>query len=220
MLGQPIAIFVNQVAPLLDRHALDLLRPTLRSIGQAAVRAGLRADTLTWCAFALGMSACVAIALGHFVWALVLMLLGRLADGLDGTVARLTQPTDRGAYLDIVLDFIFYAGVPLAFAVQSPADHALPAATLLAAFLGTGASFLAFASVAAKRGMTSMTYPDKGLYFLGGLTEGTETIVCFVLMCLLPAYFGVLAYVFAAMCAVTTVTRIAAGASLLKEDVR
>lgn len=199
---------------------LDLIRPTLLSVARVAVRAGLRADMITWSAFALGMAACVAIALGHFVWAIVLMLGSRVLDALDGTVARLTQATDRGAYLDIVLDFLFYACVPLAFAVHAPATNGLPAATLLAAFLGTGASFLAFATLAAKRGMASTTYPEKGLYFLGGLTEGTETIVCFVLMCLAPTYFPALAYGFAALCAITIVTRIVGGSSLLGRESR
>ncbi len=52
----------------------------------------------------------------------------RLADGLDGELARVTAPTDRGAFLDITLDFLFYASVPLAFAWADPAANALAAA--------------------------------------------------------------------------------------------
>ena len=55
-------------------------------------------------------------------------------------MARLTAPTDRGAFLDITLDFLFYASIPLAFAVADPAANALPAAVLLAAFIGTGSA--------------------------------------------------------------------------------
>ena len=136
-------------------------------------------------------------------------------DGLDGAVARLTQPTDRGAFLDIALDFLFYASIPLAFAVADPAANGLPAAVLLAAFVGTGSSFLAFAVLAERRGLHSTAYPAKGLYYLGGLTEATETLVCFALMCLFPQHFALWAYGFAALCALTTVTRLMAGWKVL-----
>ena len=158
--------------------------------------------------FAIGIGAAVAIALGHFMAGLALLLASRVFDGLDGAVARATQPTDRGGFLDITLDFLFYAAIPLAFALHDPAANALPAALLLASFIGTGSSFLAFATVAARRGMTSVALPDKSFYFLGGLTEATETIAAFCLMCLWPAWFPVIACVFAALCGVTTVLRL------------
>jgi phosphatidylglycerophosphate synthase len=147
---------------------------------------------------------------------LPLLLASRLLDGLDGAVARATRPTDRGAFLDITLDFVFYASIPLAFAVADPSAHALPAAVLLAAFMGTGASFLAFAVMAERRGLSSAAYPSKGLFYLGGLTEGTETLLCFVLMCLWPTLFPVLALGFAALCVVTLLTRLWAGWVLLR----
>ena len=56
-----------------------------------------------------------------------------------------------------------------------------------------------------------MEYPDKGFYYLGGLTEGTETILLFVVMCLFPAWFPVLAYGFAALCLLTIISRIVIG---------
>ena len=134
--------------------------------------------------------------------------ISRLCDALDGAVARQTRVTDAGGFLDIALDFLFYASIPLAFAWSDPARNALPAAVLLAAFVGTGSSFLAFAVIAAKRGLTSLDYPDKSFYFLGGLTEATETLACFAAMCFWPEFFIELAYGFAALCAVTTAMRL------------
>jgi len=101
--------------------------------------------------------------------------------------------------------------VPLAFALADPAANALAAAVLLAAFVGTASSFLAFAALAARRGLKSAAYPAKGLYYLGGLTEATETLTCFALMCLWPRHFAVFAYGFAGLCALTIVTRLWAG---------
>ena len=201
---------------MLDRAALAVLKPLLDASAAVLVRRGIGADGVTFVGFALGIAAASAIAFGLPLWGLGLMLAGRLADGLDGAVARLTHPTDRGAFLDITLDFLFYASIPLAFALADPAANALPAAVLLAAFIGTGSSFLAFAVLAAKRGLASTALPQKGFFYLGGLTEATETLACFALMCLWPAHFAWWAYGFALLCAITIVTRVVGGARALE----
>jgi phosphatidylglycerophosphate synthase len=161
--------------------------------------------------FSIGIFAAVLIANGAYLAGALAILASRLCDGLDGAVARQTAATDAGGFLDITLDFVFYASIPLAFAVANPATNALPAAMLLAAFIGTGTSFLAFAVIAAKRGLPSLDYPDKSFYFLGGLTEATETLAFFIAMCIWPQHFALLAYAFAALCVITIVTRIVWG---------
>jgi phosphatidylglycerophosphate synthase len=196
---------------MLDRAAIALLKPVLERMGRVLVRAGIGADSVTLFGFALGLAAAACIALDWPLAGLALLLASRLMDGLDGAVARLTRPTDRGAYLDITLDFLFYASIPLAFAVADPQANALPAAVLLAAFVGTGSSFLAFAVLAERRGLKSEDYPQKGIYYLGGLTEASETLACFVLMCLWPQHFAGWAYAFSLLCAVTISSRIVGG---------
>lgn len=196
---------------MLDKAIQQGLKPVLHRMARGLVHAGMGADALSFTGFALGMAAALSIAFQHFLAGLVLLLLSRLMDGLDGAVARLTTPTDRGGFLDITLDFVFYAAIPLAFAVANPAQNALPAAVLLASFMGTASSFLAFAIVAAKRNLGSTEFPDKSFYFLGGLTEATETIAAFVAMCLWPQWFAPIAYGFAALCTITTALRIGWG---------
>ncbi|CAN1540769.1 PgsA Phosphatidylglycerophosphate synthase [Burkholderiaceae bacterium] len=193
---------------MFDRRAQALLRPALNAAARGLVHAGISPDALTWLGFAIGIAAALAIAWQAFVMGLILLLVSRLLDGLDGSVARLTQPTDAGGFLDIALDFLFYAAIPLGFAVADPTNNALPAAVLLASFIGTGSSFLAFAALAEKRGLTDTALPGKSFYFLGGLTEATETIAVFAAMCIWPEYFSVLAYGFAALCAITTAMRV------------
>ena len=200
---------------MLDRAATAALKPLLEAGAAALVRRGVGADAITLAGFAIGMAAAAAIAFGYFGWGLALLLASRLADGLDGAVAQLTQTTDRGAFLDIALDFLFYASIPLAFAIAAPAANALPAAVLLAAFIGTGSSFLAFAVLAERRGLASAAYPQKGFFYLGGLTEATETLICFALMCLWPEHFAWWAYGFALLCGFTTAGRIVGGAKAL-----
>ncbi len=202
---------------MLDRRVLDLSRGLLRTLGQSLLDRGIKADQVTWVGFLIGLGAVPLIALHHYGWAMLFIVLNRLADGLDGTIARLTQPTDRGAFLDIALDFLFYSSIPLAFAFADPEANALAAAVLIYAFVGTGSTFLAFAIIAAKRKLSSEAYPTKGFYYLGGLTEATETIAVFLAMCLVPGWFSPLAYGFAALCGVTTITRITAGTKLFRE---
>ena len=196
---------------MLDRQMLALTKPMVDAIAKAIAARGISANQISLAGFAFGVVAAVLIVLGEIHCAIAPLLINRLFDGLDGAVARYGIPSDRGAFLDITLDFLFYAGVPLAFAFCNPQRNALSAAVLLASFIGTGVSFLAYAILAEKRGEKSTAYPSKSFYYLGGLTEGFETVACFVAMCLWPQHFAIFAYVYAAMCCVTTLTRLVAG---------
>lgn len=196
---------------MIDALILPLQRHLMIRPARWLVERGVQADHITYAGFAIGVLGVSALANRHYTLALALVLLNRVFDGLDGAVARLTRPTDRGAFLDIVLDFVFYALVPLGFAVVDPPVNALPAAFLLAAFVGTGSSFLAFAAIAAKRTMEPPTCSTKGIYYLGGLTEGFETIAFLIAILLFPVAFPILAYAFAAACGITTVTRLYQG---------
>ena len=202
---------------MIDAALLPLLRRVYHRPAQALLARGMTADRITLAGFGIGALALPALALGAYGLAAVLIVLNRVADGLDGAAARIAGPTDRGAFLDIALDFLFYALVPLGFALADPAANALAAAALIAAFVGTGSSFLAFAAIAARRGMTAPRYPSKGIYYLGGLTEGAETIAVFLLMCLFPGAFAALAWAFAAACLLTTLLRWRMGWVLLSE---
>lgn len=191
---------------MIDRPLANLIKPCVNAIARRLSQYCLRANTLTIFGFLLGLTSAAVIASGNFLSGLTLLLISRAFDALDGAVARLAKPTDLGGFLDITLDFIFYASIPLAFAIDNPTVNALAAASLLFAFMGTSSSFLAYASLAAKRG--DMPSPSKAIRYLGGLTETFETLLCFTLMCFMPQHFAALAYGFSAMCFVTTLTRI------------
>jgi phosphatidylglycerophosphate synthase len=192
---------------MLDRHLRPLIDPPLARLA-AAMAPRISADAVTVGGFAIGCLAILAVMLGQFALGAVLLLLNRLADGLDGAVARRNGVTDLGGYLDIVLDFIVYSGIVFAMAVADPAANALAAAFLIFSFMGTGASFLAFAVMAAKHGLSSPEQGTKSLYYLGGLAEGTETIVFLVAILVWPGAFAVLAWLFGLVCWLTTAGRI------------
>jgi phosphatidylglycerophosphate synthase len=193
---------------MLDAAMRRIIDPPLDRVGRRLAAAGASANAVTVAGFAVGLSAIPLLAAEWYGLALVAILANRLADGLDGAVARHTRLTDFGGYLDIVCDFIVYAGVAFGFALARP-ENAVPAAFLILSFVGTGTSFLAFAILAAKRGLASEARGRKSLYYLGGLTEGTETIAAFAAFCLFPGVFPPLAYVFGALCWLTTAARMA-----------
>lgn len=205
---------------MLDRIALKLVKPVAEAAAGRLAALRVTADQVTLAGFAIGLLAAGMIASGHAMAAILPLILNRALDGIDGALARISGASERGAFLDISLDFVFYAAVPLGFAIAGPDQNALAAAALLAAFTVTGTSFLAFAVMAEKRGLKSTAYPSKAFYYLGGLTEGTETILCFLAMCLWQSSFPVIAYVYAALCAVTALTRLVAGWRMFGEDVR
>jgi phosphatidylglycerophosphate synthase len=195
---------------MLDARVRRLIDPPLEQAAASLVPGRVSANTITLAGFVVGVAAIAAIAFGQFLLGLVLLLANRLADGLDGAVARRNGVTDLGGYLDIVLDFIIYAGIVFAFALADPERNALAAAFLIFSFIGTASSFLAYAVMAAKRRIETALRGRKSLYYLGGITEGTETILFLVLCCLAPAWFPWLAVAFGLLCWLTTIGRIAA----------
>lgn len=185
------------------RPAVD---PILNRIGGSLARAGITANHVTLAGAVAGLAAGVVISLGHYLPGLGLILASRLLDGLDGAVARATQATDFGGYLDIVCDYVFYLAVPLGFAFAN-AQHLPYALILTASFTLTAVSFLAFAAIAGKRGLTTESHGPKSFFYNTGLAEGFETIVAFVLMCILPGQFPLIASVFSGLCVITVVQR-------------
>lgn len=201
---------------MLDARARRFIDPPLDRLGAALAARGVSANALTLVGLALGLLSASVIALGAPGWALLPLLASRLLDGLDGSVARATRPTDFGGYLDIWCDFVFYGAVPFAFALLDPAN-ALPAAFLLLAFYVNGSSFLGLAIPAARRGIDTAARGRKSFLYSAGLMEGTETIAFFVLLCLLPAQFPWIASLFGALCLYTAIARVLHATHLLKE---
>lgn len=191
---------------MFDARLRPLIDPTLDRMGAAIARRGVTANQVTVAGALCGALAGVAIGLGYPLPGLGLILLSRLLDGLDGAIARASRPTDFGGYLDIVCDYVFYLAVPLGFGFAAPEN--LPyALALVAAFTLTAVSFLAYAALAEKRGVETEAHGRKSFFYSTGLAEGAETIAAFVLMCLAPGWFPVIAVVFAGLCVLTVIQR-------------
>ena len=194
---------------MLDGLMRGVIDAPLNEGGRWLAARGATANAVTLVGLVLGMAAAGLIAVGWsgVVVALVLMA-SRLADGLDGAVARARGKTDFGGYLDIVADFAFYGAIPLAFVLRDPGANGVAGAVLLFSFYVNAATFLGFAILAEKQGLQSRSRGEKSLYFTAGLMEGTETILCFLILVLWPGLFVPLAWIFAALCLVTALARV------------
>lgn len=201
---------------MLDARLRPLIDPPLNRAGAVLAGLGVTANGLTFTGLALGLAGAAAIAFGQIGWGLALILANRLLDGLDGAVARVRGPSDLGGYFDIVADFAFYVSVPVGFGVLGAANQ-LPALVLVASFVLTGVSFLAFAVIAGKRGATTEAHGKKSFFYSTGLAEGSETIAVFIAMCLWPAWFPALAYAYAALCVLTVFQRSAMALSTFRD---
>ncbi len=191
---------------MLDAKLRPLIDPSLNAVGRILAGAGVTANGLTFTGLALGLAGAAAIAFGHIGAGLALILANRVCDGLDGAVARVRGPSDLGGYFDIVADFAFYVAIPLGFGILAAANT-LPALVLVASFVLTGVSFLAFAVIAGNRGEETSAHGTKSFFYSTGLAEGAETIAVFIAMCLFPAWFAALAYGYAALCVLTVFQR-------------
>jgi len=194
---------------MLDAKLRPYIDPPLNAMGRRLASAGITANQITVAGMVIGIAGAIAIFYQTYIVALILILAGRILDGLDGAVARASQNSDFGGYLDILCDFVFYVSVPLAFGFSIPAY--LPfAMALIAAFTLTGISFLAYAIMAEKRGEVTQAHGKKSFFYNSGMAEGTETIICFVLMCIFPLYFNLIAVIYTVMCVITVIQRTAA----------
>ena len=194
---------------MLDGLMRGVINAPLDEGGRWLAARGASANGVTLAGLSLGLAAAALVGFGWSGFGVALILLAsRLADGLDGAVARARGKTDFGGYLDIVCDFAFYGAIPLAFVLRDPAANGVVGAFLLFSFYVNAATFLGYAIMAEKRGLQTRRRGEKSLYFTAGLMEGTETILCFLVLVLWPALFVPLAWIFGGLCLVTAAARL------------
>ena len=170
--------------------------------------------TVTVTAFLVGMAAAVFAARATYGLALGCWIVNRLLDGFDGTLARWQHAqSDLGGYVDLLLDFVVYAAIPVGLVLGVPGATretvALAALALIATFYINAASWMYLAALLEKRGagarargeLTSVAMPE-------GLVGGTETVVFYTLFFLWPAHLVTLFLVMAGLVVVTIVLRL------------
>ncbi len=200
---------------MLDVRLRAATAPLLDGIAVRLAVAGVRPGPVTAAGWLLGVGACVAAATGLWPAAMVLWLGNRVLDGLDGAVARVHGPTERGGFLDIVADFSIYTGFVLGVAIAVPSAR-LACVALISAYYVSGTALLALSSLQERR--RHHNGDERSLRLAGGLAEGAETIAVYVLFTLLPSHADVIAWVFAVAVAVTAGQRVVFGLRVLGDD--
>lgn len=187
-------------------------------------------DRLSLAGLVLALTSALLAALALWPWALVCWLVSRVLDGLDGPLARRRGGgTEAGGFLDITADFAAYGAgvVGVALGATGALTGGRPdtwewtafLAVLLAYYLN-GAAFLAFSSAAERverAGGRARLEDGRTFSFIGGLAEGTETIVVHSLWLLLPAHAPAVAWVWAGVVGVSAVQRVVLGRRLLAQ---
>lgn len=206
---------------MLDATARAALSGTFDRLAVALDRTWITPDRLTVAGLVLGLAGAVAAA-GQLWWlALALWLVSRLADGVDGPLARRRKragemSSEAGGFLDITADFTVYGafvvGVGLGWG-----GSLVPFLAVLLAYYINGAAFLAFSSIAERTGR--QIDDGRSLSFLGGLAEGTETILVHSLWCVIPFAAGHLAWAWAAVVGVSATHRVMVGYRTLRGPV-
>lgn len=199
---------------MLDTAARRLTSPLLDRSAVRIAAIGISPTTITATGWVAGVGACVAVTRGAWDLALVLWLLNRVLDGLDGAVARQVGPTDLGGFLDIVADFSIYSGFILAIAVEVP-EARLACVALLVAYYLSGTALLALSSILERRKLDQHR-DARSLRFVGGLAEGTETVIVYALITVVPQHAETIIWGFAAAVLVTAFQRIGEGVVTLR----
>jgi len=188
-----------------DRRARELCRPVLDTAGEQLAHLGVRANPLTGLGWTIGVVACVAVGFRWWLLALVAWLVNRLIDGLDGALARRVGATDFGGYLDLVADFSVYAGFVVALAIAEPSTRIVSVVLLFAYYL-SGTALLAASAMLERRGIERGD--ERSVRFLGGLAEGLETMLAYVIIVVVPSIAVWVEWIFAVMVLITAAQRV------------
>ena len=200
---------------MIDAHLHKILKPILEISAKKLLKFNISPNSITFIGFFCGICCFYYIINAMFLNAFVFLCLNRICDGLDGALARLIGETDIGAFYDIVLDFLFYTLFPLSF-IFLDIKNSYSICFLLFSFVATQTTFLASAWIIEKNNLSISDGQKKSFFYVGGITEGFETIVCFMMMLFLNEFVNYIAYIFGILCWITFITRVLFIRKLLK----
>lgn len=192
---------------MIDDRLNNYLRPYLSYLAKKIIKLGISANTVTIIGFIFGLCCFYSVVNFYFFSACLFLFLNRFCDGLDGAISRLIGPSDMGAFYDITFDFIFYSLFPIAF-IFLDIKNAYAICFLLLSFVSTQTTFLASAWIFEKNKTLISTKQRKSFFYIGGITEGFETIIFFILMLIFYQSVELIAYIFGSLCWITSITRI------------
>ncbi len=192
---------------MLDKKFNKFFKPILIKIAKILIKFKFSPNQITLFGLILGVLSFIFLSFGMIFTALVFFIFNRITDGIDGTVARLTKPTDLGGFYDIISDFFIYALLPFGF-ILFDEKNTLSMSLLLTSFMCTCSTFLTTAWIYEKKKIQIEDFSKKSFYYSEGLIEGTETIIFFILMFIFYKIASIIAYLLALLCFSTAIIRI------------
>jgi phosphatidylglycerophosphate synthase len=169
---------------------------------------GIGANWVTLAGAVVAFVALILIGRGLYLFGLTAILFNRLLDGLDGAVARQSQPTDLGAYIDAVFDTLFFASIPFAFALADP-ERAVAASFLIFGSMAAGASAWIFMAFTQKEGAAGIP--------IASVIESLVMVLGFAIACFLPERFSIVAYALGFAAFIVAGVRIAAAVNTFEK---
>ncbi len=200
---------------MIDARLNKILKPFLDVFAKKLLKFNINPNSITFIGFFWGICCFYFIINEMFFYSFIFLILNRVCDGLDGALARLIGETDIGAFYDIVMDFLFYSLFPLSF-IFLDLENSYSICFLLLSFVATQTTFLASAWIIEKNKISIADGQKKSFFYVGGITEGFETIVCFTMMLLFNEFVNYIAYIFGVLCWITFITRVLFIRKLLK----
>ena len=200
---------------MLDKKINLFFKPILTKVAYILIKYKFSPNLITLVGFILGIFCFIFLSLGMIYVALFLFLLNRFFDGIDGTMARLTKPSDLGGFYDIISDFFIYALLPFGF-ILFDKNNFLSMSLLLTSFIGTCSTFLTTAWIFEKNNIQTNHLSKKSFYYSEGLIEGSETIFLFILMFIFYEIASLIAWIFAVLCFITALIRVIEVSKILK----
>ena len=201
---------------MIDAKINKIIKPIMHKFAKKLIKYNIKANSVTFTGFCFGLFCSFFIINEMFVYAGIFLFLNRFCDGLDGALARLIGETDIGAFYDIVLDFLFYFIFPISFIILD-LKNTYSICFLLLSFAATQTTFLATSWLVEKNKLLISNGQNKSFFYTGGITEGFETIICFIMMLIFYEFINYIAYIFGILCWITFLIRVLFIKNLLKQ---
>ncbi len=189
---------------MLDYKVRKVLDPKLDRVGKFFAHLGIPADFVTLLGWLFGVAAIIFVSQRFFWLSLIFWLINRVLDGLDGPIARSGNRSPIGGLLDLLADFSIYGGYLVGLAIAMPSQGVALAVLFLSYYL-SGMTLMAISSM--KSESKAKTPGKRTFYFANGLAEGTETIIAYSLICIIPWAANIILWVFSVMVFITFLQR-------------
>ena len=191
---------------MLDKKINNYLEKYLIYIATILYKYNCSANFITLIGAVAGFFCFFCIVESEFFLAFLFLLLNRFFDGIDGALARIDGESDLGAFYDIISDFVFYSLFPIGF-VFNNIENSFSIFFLLLSFVYNQSTFLASAWIIEKNKIL-VKKNKKSFFYIGGITEGFETIIFFTLMLIFNDFVYLISYIFGLLCWITCIFRI------------